>query len=519
MKISSKFENSFVFPKKLFPSKESLFLFLLSTIFILINIIDLKSWYYSIIGDEYAFYHYAKNFQFGKEKIFSQAGVYGYHPILSSFYQALIMKTFGENNFGWRLSSLLIIPFSLPGFYLLTKELFDRRVATFSSIIFCFSFYFFAYAHLGYNNLQAIFPFVYGLYFAILSVKKPSYFFAFLSGCLSGLGWYTFYTARITIFIVLGFYFLKVIFGKKSPKPRAWFPVILMILGFAATIAPLLITSGQETIGFMKQNSVLNPEFKGSYLEDPWLRWLANFKINSTAFMTGEQKKHFLRAPLVGPLTGILILLGFGKIFSRIKKSNYFFLLLAYLGTISMVSFNPIEEIVVSRLHLSILLLTIIGGIGWKTISRQVKKLSEPLNYSFNLILAGTLLFINLNIFFKEIPQEYSLNKEALIIKTIQFSNLPVVIYEGSQENSSFREIIKSYSYDQKVSYLNDSQRAISISRPFLFLDNSKNSYPEGNSLILGAKTENNLSLICPRLKELETSDFTDNKIIVGYCY
>lgn len=143
----------------------------LTALFLLINLPTLNSWFYSMIGDEYFFFDYAKNFKFSEVKIFSQKGVFGYHPVLSSCYQFLIMRVFGMNNFGWRLSSLLVVVFSIPGFYFLVKNLFEKRTATFSTVIFIFSFYFYAYAHMGYNNIHVILPLIYAL-FLLTQVKK-----------------------------------------------------------------------------------------------------------------------------------------------------------------------------------------------------------------------------------------------------------------------------------------------------------------------------------------------------------
>lgn len=82
--------------------KEIVFLLTISFAFILLNVHGLTNWYYSFIGDEYSFFELAKGIAQGTQKInlLSQKGVYDYHPVLDSFYQAQIMKILGANNFG-----------------------------------------------------------------------------------------------------------------------------------------------------------------------------------------------------------------------------------------------------------------------------------------------------------------------------------------------------------------------------------------------------------------------------------
>ena len=128
-------------------------------LFVALTVHDLEDWYYSAIGDEYSFYLGAKDIlDHGLTRPFSQAGVYDKQPVLNSAYQSLIMAIFGQNNFGWRLASVISVAAAIPGIYLVGRVLGDRRVALVSSILFTFSHYMFAYAHTGYNNIHRSHP-------------------------------------------------------------------------------------------------------------------------------------------------------------------------------------------------------------------------------------------------------------------------------------------------------------------------------------------------------------------------
>jgi len=143
--------------------KELASVLILVGVFLALNIRDLGDWYYSAIGDEYAFYQSALQIsENGITKPFSQDGVYNTHPVLNSAYQGVVMTIFGRDNLGWRLASVLSIALTIPGVYVIGRTLGNRNIAAISALLFAFSHYVLAYAHTGYNNIHALAPVVWG---------------------------------------------------------------------------------------------------------------------------------------------------------------------------------------------------------------------------------------------------------------------------------------------------------------------------------------------------------------------
>lgn len=496
---------------------ELLFLILLGGIFLFINGRDLNHWYYSAIGDEYDFYFFAKNFSVSGIKIFSQNGVFGYHPVLGSLYQSLVMKIFGENNFGWRIGSVLVVMLTLPAFFYSTKNLFSKKVAIFSSIIFSSSFYFFGYAHLGYNNIQAILPFAYALWLGTEAIKKKRTTLFLFSGLFCGLGWYTFYTSRITILVVLFLLIIRAIFDREIRK------IILsslsyLALGFILTVWPLFVNNGLEVFSRMRYQSFFNPETWGIHVREPLFNhWLETFVINLTAFFRGEKAKHFLIAPLVDPLTRVFILVGFLQIIKKIRSPAALFLVLAYLLSVMVVAFNPVKEIVITRLQISIMILAIIGGLGWDFMNQWIEK---KLKRFWRLVSVGVgifLLIINIRIFFYDIPGRYTVTRDALYFKAAQESLIPVIFFEGRFRNNTFRDVIKAYSLDQKVYFTNLNEN-LTPPKPFLVLNVEKEDI--SNRDILYQNALKNLLLKCDRSEKIFVKDFTpQNQIEAIKCF
>lgn len=449
--------NSYLTNKK----KEIAIVSLMMVLLLGLGLIGLNNWFYSVIGDEYAFLVFIKRVHFQVKDIFNQEGVYGYHPELGSIYQYLIYQLGGQTNSSWRLSSVLISVATVPFLYGLTKNLFNRGAAFFALILFCFSSYILAYSHLGYDNIQAIFPFVTSLYFitkAIKSGKKRDYF---MSGLMAGLGWYTFYTARVTMVVTLIFY----VFNIKPTAKKNFINLLSLFSGFLLFLIPFLIRNQATIWSQMIYQSVLNHQWLGSHFNNPLIQWWENFRLNWGAFMMGKMSKHYVTAPLLDRVSGIMVLSSIIMGLRKKYRRNYLFLMATYLFLVAIIALNPGKEIVISRWQLAIVVLTIGGGLGVE-LGRQLFK---PLV----MVLVIGIIFLNIKHFYFDLPISYSINNQSLIIKAIQTTNKSLLIYEGKTENPTFRDIVESYRPKFEVLFTND-QKPIKLKGTYQFIDNYK---------------------------------------------
>ena len=105
------------------------------------------------------------------------------------------MKLFGVNTFGWRMSSAACLISALPFIYLAGRELGNTRIGFAAGVLTVSSPLMYTFAHLGYNNIQVIPVFAVSIAGLIHSIKCRSMTGIFLSGVVSGLGFYTYYTS------------------------------------------------------------------------------------------------------------------------------------------------------------------------------------------------------------------------------------------------------------------------------------------------------------------------------------
>src|SRR5882672_996205 len=226
-----------------------------SLVFILINTLHMGSWYFTVIGDEYAFWQMAHMVARGDQiNFFTQEGAYGIVPAASSYYQAAIMTVAGVNYYGWKLSMILIVAVSFPFLYFIAFRLFDRPVAIVSVVICAMSHYIWAYTRTGYSNIESLFPTLasVALAFAAIDTASPRRFY--LAGVFAGFGFYTFYSSRMTIGLVIVLVLLA--------RPRRIITRGLppMLLGFVLTLTPLVVISRSRVVTDMLTRSVTAPD-------------------------------------------------------------------------------------------------------------------------------------------------------------------------------------------------------------------------------------------------------------------
>jgi len=175
----------------------------LAAVALIIGAYALRDFPAVLIGDEGSFWETARAIATGEYKPpFFDFGVYTF-PIASSIFQGWAMRLFGVNVFGWRLSSVLAASATIIPVYLLGREWFDRRVAIIAALVMVANPYYLAYARLGYNNAQALFPAALSIFLWVRAVKRSSLFYCWLAGLMGLIGYYTYISAWLGLLTIL----------------------------------------------------------------------------------------------------------------------------------------------------------------------------------------------------------------------------------------------------------------------------------------------------------------------------
>ncbi len=381
--------------------------------FVALNARDLTDWYYSVIGDEYAFYNEARSqLENGVFRPFDQAGVYGKHPVLGTTYQALVMAVLGSAHFGWKMSSVIAIAISIPGVYVIGRHLGGRGVGALATSIFASSHYLFAYAHTGYNNIHALAPSVWALALLVHGVRKQSALSLYASGVLAGLGFYTFFSARATIAIIVIFLL------SQGSLRRAITSLRPIAIGFIIAAAPMFVVSRMDTI------SMMITEVPGGYsttVSGPALERMAeNVTRNLLAFNFNADAHHYVTGSLLDPLTAVLAVLGAGLAIRHIRRSA-FRLLLIWIGVGAVVTgvLSPYPGVAISRLNFLIPPLAVLAAFALVEAWRAAR--FRPGIFSLRwsgpaaaIVVAIAILGLNYNRFWTVSPGEFHLSQQAI---------------------------------------------------------------------------------------------------------
>ncbi len=391
----------------------------------------------SLLGDEGYFWTVARDIATGsfKPPIFA-VGVYTF-PILSSYLQACVLKVFGISLWGWRFSSVLSGIVTILPLYLLAREAFNRKIAIASSIALIVSPYFLAFSRLGYISIQALFITTLALYWLYIGLNRDSHLYLFLAGCASGLGFYTFFSARIAIMIGIAFIGLMWL-GRRIKLRQAAFAMALLVIGTALIAGPYFVYGFSHDASGMSYKifeSVFFNTFNGElFYSDKELFAIAPpFTINGntmfynpkiylilifsglTRTLLAFQKpglisEHFISSSLTGTVGAIFYIIGLGISLFKFKQARNLLLLLWFFGVVFGLS--ALNTVPPRHTHMVSIIpaLALLTGLGLYAIANFISLVHSKLKKFKNIFLMIVLTILCLGAlidFFVIMPDQY----------------------------------------------------------------------------------------------------------------
>jgi 4-amino-4-deoxy-L-arabinose transferase-like glycosyltransferase len=428
-------------------------------IFLALNMRDLEDWYYSAIGDEYAFYDSARGIlENGLSKPFSQAGVYEKHPVLNSAYQAVVMAVFGQGNFAWRLASVLSVALTIPGIYLMGMTLGNRRVAIASAMLLAFSHYLFAYAHTGYNTIHTLAPTVWAIALFTIGLRRSNPLLLYASGLVAGLGFYALFTARVILPIML--LFVLAVPGLRKRILDLW-PIAL---GAVIAVAPIFLVNRGAVVSRMLAEV---PGGYSSVVSGPVVeRILANLSKNLLAFNYNPDVFHYVSGALLDPVTAVLAVLGVGLALGRLRNERFKLLLVWALVAVTVSGIlSPYPQVAISRLNFVIPPLVLLAGFGASHLWDNIPVASGRAAWRWIGVgaiatLSCVILALNIWQFWYDTPKVYHLTQEAVAIGAVRSKacggDATRTIIVGRQTEPLLKPALASYYPDGGVPLLID---------------------------------------------------------------
>lgn len=397
---------------------EGLVVLALTTLFVCLNAVDLASWFYTGLGDEYAFYGTSTLLARGTDGInlFSQHGAYDVIPWLSSYVEGKMMAVFGINSFGWKMSLTLEAALALVALYFLARTLYGWRVAIVALGMLASSHYLFAYAHTGYPNLEILLPTISSILFFYLGIRSGSWLCLFLCGIGAGLGWYTYYPSRTTIIIVMTTT-LFVVPWRDWLKAWTW-----LLAGFALLWLPMLLVNRNALF-----DTMLAQTGGGATAEPQANRALLpvwNLGRSILAFNYNTYNGPYVFGSLAEPITAAFFLLGLGYAIGTWRDIRSRLLLSWFvIGTITTGVLSKYDHVSVSRLLYQLPVVALLAAWAFDQmltlISVYLPIRVRGVAASFAIVaLISAVSYLNLHRWYVEMPTHLPSGSEAVLMRT-----------------------------------------------------------------------------------------------------
>ncbi|MFC1625338.1 ArnT family glycosyltransferase [Patescibacteria group bacterium] len=273
---------------------------------------------------------------------------------------ALSLKFFGNEPWAIRLVSTIFGILTILGLFLLTRKLFNDRIALFSSFFLAISFWHIIFSRIGFRAIMAPFFLVWAFYF--LYSKR-----AVLAGLLFGLGFHSYIGYRIAPLI------LAIPFWHLWKQKQKKIIIIFLISTFIAGL-PLgwyFLNNPSDFFGRTSQISIFSSE---SPLQNLGINIAKTFQM---FFFIGDSnwRHNFSGAPQLWWPVAILFLIGF---ILSMKRKSWFVLSWFIIMFLPVVVSN---EGIPHALRAIILIppVMIFAGIGMNYIYKKIPKKFLPI--------------------------------------------------------------------------------------------------------------------------------------------
>ncbi len=254
-----------------------------------------------------------------------------YFSLLSMSFLA-----FGKSVFSLRLVSAIIGILTVPGLFLLTREIFlkmfkDRgkaeRIALLASFFIAVSFWHINFSRIGFRGILVPFVLVYSFYFFFKAIFKDKIWNFIPAGIFFGLGFYTYIGFRLAVLLLFWSLFCWWLFCKsKNIKKSFWKPAFYFVASIFIVSLPIGIYFLKNPSHFVSRASNVSVFSSNNFLlalGESFVKHLGMFNI----FGDFNWRHNIAGSPVLFWPVGILFLIGFvicSKYFiSAFKKKDY----------------------------------------------------------------------------------------------------------------------------------------------------------------------------------------------------
>jgi hypothetical protein len=310
---------------------------------------DIRDWHFVFWGDEWPFYESARAVAQGAAvDPFSQAGVFGYHPIADSIYQGVVMRLTDMHALGWRLSSTLAAALPIIPLYALARRLGGAPYAGTAVVIYAACPDLWAFARIGYNNNDPLFFMAGAAALCYTGMQRNSAVLLFLAGACAAGAWYSLFTGRPMIGVIG----LAVLLDWRGGWRTAARRLAFLLAGFTLVVLPLLVDNGDQTIRQMFLQTSLSPGRASAPVTDLLLQ---NTVRGVYAFLYANEVSHYVYGELFDVVSGGMLCIGVTLALRRMRHKGARLVVIWFVvGLLVTTPLNFVPEIPDTRLMIAV---------------------------------------------------------------------------------------------------------------------------------------------------------------------
>lgn len=259
-------------------------------------------------------------------------GWYG-TPNAFLYFMAGVFKLFGANWMSLKFVSLFAAILTVPAVYLLGRLMFSPLVGLSAMTLMAVSRWHLSMSRWGWNETAPPLFQILATFFLIRGLRDRRALDYTLSGLIAGLSIYTYLSARLavaTLLLYILYWLLSDPSGLRSALRRSWLGLLILIVAFIVTVAPIAVTYVTDSFTF--KNRVSEVSIFRDVREQGSLEPLTQNIGDILKFFhqTGDlQGKHNLPGePMTDPITGLLFAIGVAYAIVGWRDQRYFLLLI-----------------------------------------------------------------------------------------------------------------------------------------------------------------------------------------------
>jgi 4-amino-4-deoxy-L-arabinose transferase-like glycosyltransferase len=256
-------------------------------------------------------------------------------PALFFYVWAVSIKFLGANILAIRIVPTVAGILTLIFVYLLSRELFDQRVAVLATFFLAVMRWHVNFSRFGMQGIMMPLFMTAMFYFLVRALKGRRFPNFLAAGVMAGIGLQGYYSFLLAPGVVALYLLHYVLFQRVISWGRLVLGVLVFGLATAAVYSPVALYAIRNPQQFNQRLGTVSITHNRTPQEVLQVLWRTTSRhllmFNSTG--DGNGRHNLPGAPMVDTYTGLLLVLGFGYALWRWRESGYF-LLLAWMAVI-----------------------------------------------------------------------------------------------------------------------------------------------------------------------------------------